>query len=235
MRPSRHLLILALAALAACGGATPDPAPPRPARTDAAQPVISGEIVDGLRVLTFDPTTPGERFTIHRGDYVRPELAGGGPFTLEIPALDVSMSVPVADGERSYFKVPEAGVFEVHIGEWTGEIEAIEFANAHYREVSSEEAARLIDDIDPFVLDVRTPAEFESGHLAGAVLVPVQTLAQRLDELDEVRDRPVLVYCKSGNRSTVASKLLVEAGFEDVINMRRGITEWEREGLPVEK
>lgn len=235
MHLTKPFLIVVLVTLAACGGSGQDEAPPPARAVDTAQPVVSGRLEEGLRVLIFDPSHPGERFTIYRGDYVRPELAGGGPFTLEIPDLGVTMRVPAPEGERSYFKVPETGVYAVRIGEWAGEIEALEYSDARYREVDSQQAARLIDDLDPFILDVRTPSEFAAGHLQGAVLVPVQTLAQRMSELDEARTRPVFVYCRSGNRSTVAAKLLVEAGFSEVINLRRGIVAWEREGLPTVK
>jgi rhodanese-related sulfurtransferase len=196
---------------------------------------ISGRIEAGLRVLTIDPTATDQHFVIYRGDYVRPELAGGAPFTLEIPALDVAMSVPVPEGERPYFKVPEAGVFPFRIGELTGEIEALDYRDAHYREVGAKEAALLIADLDPLVLDVRTEREFAGGHLDDAVLIPIQTLARRIGEIAEHRSRPVFVYCRTGNRSTVAAQLLVKAGFDQVINLRRGIVEWAREDLPVVK
>ena len=82
---------------------------------------------------------------------------------------------------------------------------------------------------------MRTGGEFAGGHLEGAVLIPVQELARRGGELAAHKQDPVLIYCATGNRSTVAAKMLVDAGFEQVINVRRGIKEWMREGLPVVK
>lgn len=61
------------------------------------------------------------------------------------------------------------------------------------------------------LLDVRTPAEFEEGHVDGALNIPVQVLAQRL--ADVPRDQPVVVYCRSGARSAAASEVLTEAGY----------------------
>lgn len=234
------LMVMAVAALSGCSKSDQENPPPavsaaRSADASTAQRTISGTVENGLRVLTFDPAEPNARFTIYRGDYVRPELVTGAPFTIEIPDLDVAMAVPVPEGERPYFKVPEAGVYPFRIGQLTGEIEAIEYADSHYREVSSQQAMRLIADLDPFVLDVRTPREYEAGHLANAVLIPVQNLAQRLGELSGEKSRPVFVYCRTGNRSTVAAQMLVKAGFAAVINLRRGMVEWEREGLPVVK
>jgi rhodanese-related sulfurtransferase len=235
VRLTNHIQIIALAAIVACSGPGEQTKSPPAPSVESGQPAISGRIEDGLRVLTFDPDVPEARLTIYRGDYVRPEVAGGGPFTLEVPELDLVFQSPVPAGERPYFKVAEPGVYAVRIGEWTGELEVIEYSDSHYREVDSQLAARLIADRQPFVLDVRTPSEFASGHIEGAVLIPVQALAQRLGELDEVKERPVFVYCRSGNRSTVAARMLVDAGFDEVINLRRGIVEWEREGLPVVK
>ena len=222
-------LLLAALTLAACGGADKD------VSSAAADPAVSGRLEDGLRVLTFDPAAPDTHFTIYRGDYVRPELMGGAPLTLEIPSLDVAMSLPVAEGERDHFKVPDAGVFAFTLGGFKGEIEAIDFHDARYREASSQEAAALIANLHPVVLDVRTGREFGEGHLEGAVLIPVQELSRRSGELAAHKGDPVLVYCASGNRSTVAAKMLIDAGFERVINLRHGYKEWTREGLPVVK
>ena len=232
------LVLVGLTAVTGCGkkdknGEPPAVAAAQEADARAEHEVMSGRIEDGLRVLTFDPARPGERFKIYRGDYVRPELVDGAPFTIEIPALGVDMSVPVPVGEKPYFKVPDAGVFEFRIGQLTGEIEAVEYISDRYKEVSAKEASAIINEIHPFVLDVRTPREYDAGHLQGATLVPVQALAKRIGELESHKDEPVLVYCHTGNRSTVAAKMLIDDGFKHVINMRHGIAEWVRDGLPV--
>jgi len=221
-------LLLALPfAFIACGRS--------PGSRDSATPAVSGRLDAGLRVLTFNPAAKEQRFTIYRGDYVRPELSTGGTFTLEIPALEVSRVFPAAGDEPPYFKVPDAGSFEFRLGEATGIIEAIEYAAAQYREVDAHEAASMIANLHPLILDVRTDREFASGHLENAVLIPVQELQRRLGELSSQKRNPVLVYCASGNRSTVAAQLLVDAGFSHVANLRRGIAEWNREGLPTVK
>jgi len=218
---------LLLFALAACGSSTRD------SGAAGGGPVVSGRLEAGLRVVTFDPVATDQRLTIYRGDYVLPELAGGGSFALEIPALELSRTFPAPAGEPGYFKVPDAGAFAFRIGAAGGVIEAIEYSAPSYSEVSARDAAAMIETVDPLILDVRTEREFAAGHLAGAVLVPIQELQDRLGELAAHKERPLLVYCASGNRSTVASKLLIEAGFERVANLRRGFAEWRRQGLPV--
>ena len=76
---------------------------------------------------------------------------------------------------------------------------------------ASAHAHTLVDD-GATLLDVRTPAEFSSGHVEGAINVPVAQLGERLAEVPE--DRPVVVYCQSGGRSASAARLLNERGYE---------------------
>ena len=68
------------------------------------------------------------------------------------------------------------------------------------------------------LLDVRTPEEFADRHIDGALNIPVSELSARLVELGP-RDRPLVVYCRSGNRSATAAKILREAGFADVFDL----------------
>ena len=68
------------------------------------------------------------------------------------------------------------------------------------------------------LVDVRTPEEFAAGHLPGAVNLPVDELPQRLGELGSP-EKPLVIYCRSGARSTRAERLLKERGFEQVFNL----------------
>ncbi len=84
----------------------------------------------------------------------------------------------------------------------------------------------------PFMLlDVRTPEEYAAGHIAGATLIPVQVLAERLNEVP--KNKQVYVYCHSGTRSARASKLLAAHGFTNIENMQGGIVAWKDAGYPV--
>ena len=147
----------------------------------------------------------------------------------------MSRQFPAAADEHPYFKVPDAGSFEFRLGSASGTIDAIEYTAAQYREVGAQEAASLIANVHPVILDVRTEREFAAGHIEGAVLIPVQEFQRRLGELSTHKQDPVLVYCASGNRSTVAAKLLVDAGFVQVANLRQGIAGWNQAGLPTVK
>jgi rhodanese-related sulfurtransferase len=230
MIATRVMVVLAVVALTltACGNAGHQ-APL------LAAGAVSGQLEDGLRVVTLDARTRDQLIRVYRGDYVRPQLSSGEPFTLTIPTLQVDKSFPAPAGEPPYFKAELGGSFAFQAGKAAGRLEVIEYEAAAYREVSAREAVDLLDLQKPVILDVRTPGEFAEGHLEGAMLVPVQEFQQRLGELAAHKDDPVFVYCRSGNRSTVAAKMLVDAGFAQVINLRHGIREWTKEGLPVVK
>ncbi|MBX3084493.1 MAG: rhodanese-like domain-containing protein [Anaerolineae bacterium] len=79
------------------------------------------------------------------------------------------------------------------------------------------------------LLDVRTPDEFASEHIAGAVNISVQTLPDRLSEVP--RDIPVVIYCHSGNRSAQAARILSDAGYTNIYDLG-GINAWTAAGLP---
>ena len=77
------------------------------------------------------------------------------------------------------------------------------------------------------LLDVRTATEFDGplGHIAGAVLLPVQELEQRIDELNEHKEKEIIVICRSGNRSQTGTRILISHGF-NAVNMLGGMKAW---------
>jgi rhodanese-related sulfurtransferase len=93
-------------------------------------------------------------------------------------------------------------------------------------------ATRLFND-DALVLDVREDKEYAAGHIPKARHIPLGQLAGRMKELDKFKDKPILVTCRSGNRSGHACRVLKKAGFETVYNQAGGIVAWERANLPV--
>jgi rhodanese-related sulfurtransferase len=98
------------------------------------------------------------------------------------------------------------------------------------REVSREEARKMLDEGAQLV-DVRADHEWEAGRIAGATHVPLPELPQRTGEID--RDRPVVLYCRGGNRSTMAAAALAEAGYETA-KLSEGIVGWAGDDLPLE-
>ena len=98
------------------------------------------------------------------------------------------------------------------------------------KEVSREQAQKLIDG-GAQVIDVRADHEWEAGRISGATHLPLDELAERAGEID--KERPVLLYCRGGNRSTMAAVALAEAGY-DASKLSEGIVGWEDAGLPLE-
>lgn len=89
----------------------------------------------------------------------------------------------------------------------------------------------------PILLDVREPDEYVGplGHVEGAQLVPVGSLAQRLDEIDAFRDREIITICKAGGRSATAATVLMQAGFSKIWSMEGGMTAWNERGFPISR
>ena len=99
--------------------------------------------------------------------------------------------------------------------------------------VSPQELSTKQDDI--VLIDVRTPQEFEQGHLENAVNINIadKSFAEEVGKLD--RSEPVYVYCQVGGRSARAASMLKEMGFEEVYDLEGGISNWERSGMKVVK
>lgn len=101
----------------------------------------------------------------------------------------------------------------------------------HERIRPDEYTTRYVEAKTPHtLLDVRTADEFRGGHIPGAVNISLQDLPQKLKRVSTAK--PVVLYCRSGNRSATAAKLLLQAGYTDVFDLG-GIIEWQRQGLPV--
>lgn len=98
-----------------------------------------------------------------------------------------------------------------------------------YQQISQEEAKEMMDTQEVIVLDVREQDEYDSGHIPGAVLLPVGSIDE--DTAAEVipeKDSTVLVYCRSGNRSKTASSALAELGYTNIYEFG-GINTWPYE------
>lgn len=98
-----------------------------------------------------------------------------------------------------------------------------------YQQISQEEAKEMMDTQDVIILDVREQDEYDSGHIPGAVLLPVGTIDEETAaEVIPEKDSTVLVYCRSGNRSKTASSALAELGYTNIYEFG-GINTWPYE------
>lgn len=98
-----------------------------------------------------------------------------------------------------------------------------------YQQVDAETAKELMDTEDDYViLDARTQAEYDEGHIPGAILIPHDTVATAAEDALPDKDQLILVYCRSGNRSKQASQALVDLGYTNIVEFG-GINSWPYE------
>ncbi len=101
--------------------------------------------------------------------------------------------------------------------------------------VTSVQASELLQDEQEIViLDVRTPREYEAGHVAGAVNIDMTSaeFASKISELD--KDKKYLIYCRTNRRSGKAIQVMEAAGFTNLVQMTDGFVGWSANGLPTE-
>ena len=104
-----------------------------------------------------------------------------------------------------------------------------------FREIKPQEAVRLINHEGAVALDVREDKEFQEGHILNALHIPSGIIDKRLAELESYKNRPLIVYCRSGQRSAQASVVLRKQGFEQVYKLSGGMLAWRSADLPVAK
>lgn len=203
----------------------------------------NGTVKKGVRHIALDGSLASGNVLTYRGDKVELTVkASGSPFTISLPEQKIQEASDGKSDIKLNFETKQLGFFPILIKDdsgrndrlWLGVIQYGAGESA-YREVDAKEFAEEIKKEGSFLLDVRTQNEYNDGHIKGAKLIPVQNLQNRLAELESEKDKTVLIYCRSGNRSTVAAKILREAGFKNVVNLRPGIKGWKRANLPVEK
>ena len=105
----------------------------------------------------------------------------------------------------------------------------------HVTHADAKEAAKLVTRGDVTVLDIRTPKEFADGHITGATNIDFQAsdFATQVGKLD--REKPYLLHCGSGRRSTNCLPQLEKLGFKHIIHLDGGLKAWQAAGNPVEK
>ncbi|MFV1992868.1 MAG: rhodanese-like domain-containing protein [Acidiferrobacterales bacterium] len=101
--------------------------------------------------------------------------------------------------------------------------------------VSAFEAVRLMNQEKAVLIDVCEDNEYKEGHILNSVNMPLSGLSKRMGEMDKHKAKPVIISCRTGNRSGRAASMLRKNGFESVHILTGGMTAWKKENLPVEK
>ena len=103
------------------------------------------------------------------------------------------------------------------------------------KEADCTAALQLINHKNALVLDVREDSEYKAGHILNSRLVPLGKLNERIGELEKHKDQPIVVVCRSGNRSGTACAILGKNGFSQAYNLAGGVIAWQKANLPLEK
>ena len=105
------------------------------------------------------------------------------------------------------------------------------------KDISVNEAAGLLQNPPQglTIVDVRTTAEFREGHLAGAVNMDFFGASFDSQILALPKDKPILLYCRTGNRSAGAYDAMEKEGITNILHMNQGVTAWQQAGLPLQK
>ncbi len=102
-------------------------------------------------------------------------------------------------------------------------------------EVGTLEAVQLINQKNAVILDVREATEYAGGRIANAKQIPLSQLASKLKELEKFKEKPIIVACRAGMRSSGAVKVLKQNAFNQVYQLKGGLTAWQQANLPLEK
>jgi rhodanese-related sulfurtransferase len=97
--------------------------------------------------------------------------------------------------------------------------------------ISPKEASTMYAGKEAIIVDVREDSEWNEQHITGVIHIPLAQLKERLSELKQYKDSPVITQCRSGRRSAQAFDVLKPAGFSKVYNMDGGIMAWDKAGL----
>ncbi|MDA8364210.1 MAG: rhodanese-like domain-containing protein [Gammaproteobacteria bacterium] len=103
------------------------------------------------------------------------------------------------------------------------------------KSVPVNQAIRMVNHESAVIVDVREPDEFRSGHIPDSINIPLSTLRTRLSELEKFRSRPLVISCRTSQRSAKAAMMLQKHKFQSVHILAGGILAWQNENLPTQK
>ena len=102
------------------------------------------------------------------------------------------------------------------------------------KELAPGEAIRMINHENAIMVDMREDKDYGAGHIVNALHVPANP-ADAPDKLEKHRDKPIIVYCQHGRRSSTFCSKLKKQGFESVYNLKGGLQAWQKEALPLKR
>ncbi|MDG5816134.1 thioredoxin domain-containing protein [Chitinispirillales bacterium ANBcel5] len=209
---------------------------------ESTEPAAHGTIRDGIRKVDANKQGDFIDIVVHRGDSIRVSF-GERDYkrSLSLPALDrhfeadpgeeLLLSMTIRDKSDLDLKLVEHVDGKSKVT--NGNISVYDYkgqGGIQYQDISVQQALEIVNQPRTVVLDVRTNREFSHGHIENSVHIPLNELERRIEELSEYREKDLLVYCRSGNRSAVASRILLQNGFSSIFHLESGIRGWLNEG-----
>lgn len=104
-----------------------------------------------------------------------------------------------------------------------------------FQTANPTQATQLINHSDAVIVDVREENEYLKGHIVNSIHIPLSYLNDRMQQLEKYKDKPIIVGCRSGQRSGQACATLKKNGFEQVYNLSGGVMAWQNDNLPLTK
>lgn len=101
--------------------------------------------------------------------------------------------------------------------------------------VSPQQAAQMQSEQKAVIIDVREKDEWNAGHIAGAIHIPLNEISNRVSELAKYQNQSVIMQCRSGGRSAKAADILAKSGFSNVLNMEGGLNAWQKANLKIQQ
>lgn len=101
-----------------------------------------------------------------------------------------------------------------------------------FSEVAVNDAVRLMNQDDTLALDVRDDSDFREGHVINAVSIPLGVLEGRLKEIESYKDKPVVIYCRTGQKAAKAGAILKRQGFTSIYKLKGGMMAWLEANMP---
>jgi len=93
----------------------------------------------------------------------------------------------------------------------------------------------MVNHEDAVVIDVSSMDEFKRGHIINAINIPLNGFKNQLNQVNKHKEKPIIVTCRSGSRASAACKVLRNAGYERVYNLKGGILAWQNDNFPVKR
>jgi len=208
-------------------------------QNEAQSQDADGTLEQGTRVVLLLSEKVKDTIRVYRGDAVEMRFSkslcpsctipSGKTVTSDIDTLRIVKFTASDTGVFPVMKTPQNQFTALKVTEFVPK------GKAAVKNLSGKEAAEALKDTSIFILDVRTPAEYNEGHISRATLISVAELADRIKELEPYKHKPIFVYCRSGNRSIVAVQILTKQGFTNILHLKGGIKSWTVAGLPLDK